>query len=95
MFVFLFYFITWATPTVPVKPAIDELLDRAVKNSLSVQMQSYKVEETKNLGSSQTAWSNPNLTLESQKGDDNTGMPINKHQLSIVQPITSPWKTNQ
>lgn len=90
MFVFLIM-LCWGEPT---KPNIDELLERAVKNSLSVQIQSYKVQETKSLGASQTAWNNPNITLESQKGDDNTGSPINKYQVSLVQPLTSPWKTN-
>lgn len=72
---------------------IDQWLDVAVQNSLQVQIQSYKVEETRSLGSSQTAWANPNVILESQKGDDNTGSPINKHQFMVVQPITSPWRT--
>ena len=93
MFVFLFFLTQIASSSNSTKTSIDELLERAVKNSLSVQIQSYKVEETRSLSSAQTAWSNPNVLLESQKGDDNTGMPINKHQFSIVQPITSPWRT--
>jgi outer membrane protein, heavy metal efflux system len=82
---------SWAAPSTQL--SIDQLLERAVQNSLQVQIQSYKVEETRSLGSAQTAWSNPNVTLESQKGDDNTGMPINKYQVSVIQPLTSPWRT--
>lgn len=76
------------------KIGIDQLLDRAVTNSLQVQIQSLKVEETKHLNSSQTAWNNPHVTVENQKGDDNTGMPINKYQVAVIQPLTSPWKTH-
>lgn len=93
MFFILAFTLSWASP-LPSKPNIDDLLERAVKNSLSVQIQTYKVEETKRLGESQTAWNNPNVTIEKQKGDDNTGMPINKYQISVIQPLTSPWKTN-
>lgn len=73
---------------------MDRLLERAVNNSLQLKIQTLKVEETKNLGSSQTAWNNPLVTVESQKGDDNTASPIQKYQVALVQPITSPWKTH-
>lgn len=75
------------------KLGIDQLLERAVNNSLQVKIQTLKVEETKYLGSAQTAWSNPHVTVESQKGDDNTGSTINKYQVAVWQPLTSPWKT--
>lgn len=79
--------------TASEKPGIETLLERAVNNSLQVKIQTLKVEETKHLGSSQTAWNNPLVTVESQKGDDNTGSPINKYQVAVWQPLTSPWKT--
>ncbi len=95
--IFLLLFFTgplFATEKTTEKIGIDQLLDRAVTNSLHVQMQALKVKETKHLNSAQTAWSNPNIIIESQKGDDNTNSPINKYQMAIVQPLTSPWKTN-
>lgn len=93
---FFVYFLNYAFLTVasPGRQDIDQLLDSAIKKSLTVQIQTYKVEETKHLGATMTAWNNPNFTMESQKGDDNTGMPINKHQFSLIQPLTSPWKTH-
>lgn len=75
------------------KFSIDELLQRAVNNSLQVKIQTLKVEETKHIGSSLTAWNNPLVTVESQKGADNTDSPINKHQIALLQPLASPWKT--
>jgi hypothetical protein len=76
------------------KFGIDDLLDRAVNNSLQVKLQTLKVAETKHLGSAQTAWNNPLVTIESQKGDDNTASPINKYQVALLQPLSSPWKTH-
>jgi outer membrane protein TolC len=75
------------------KFGINQLLDRAVTNSLQVKIQTLKVAETKYIGQSQTAWSNPLVTVENQKGDDNTASPINKYQVAFLQPLSSPWKT--
>lgn len=97
IFIFL-YFLSILTGTghaleVPAQ-SIDVLLEKAVENSLSVKAQNYKVEQQKNLNSASTAWANPSATIESLKGSDNTNMPINKYQVSLIQPLTSPWKNN-
>ncbi len=91
--IFIWSLVTIANAAPSSSRDIDQWLDLAVQNSLQVQIQSYKVEETRSLGSSQTAWSNPNVILEAQRGDDNTASPIDKQQFYIVQPLTSPWRT--
>lgn len=67
---------------------LSQLLDAAVRNSLSVQAQKFDVDSRDRLVSASTAWSNPQILLEGQKGDDNTAAPINNIKVSLIQPLS-------
>ena len=95
LFIFNLFFFTLSSAQAQIIASdIDTLLERAVGQSLRVKAQKFRVEQQQSLSQASSAWSNPNAIIESQRGRDNTDSPIDKYQFSILQPLTSPWKTN-
>lgn len=88
--IFFIYFlssISFAEESVPLQ----QLLDTSATKSLAVQSQSLDTVSKSRLKDASTAFANPIISLETQKGLDNTGMPIHNLKASLLQPISAPW----
>jgi outer membrane protein TolC len=71
--------------------SLKSLMERAAINSLGVQAQSLNVQADEQLVDASTAWQNPIVHMENQKGDDNTAAPINNLKVMASQTLPSPF----
>jgi outer membrane protein TolC len=75
----------------PDSVSLKNLLDRASINSLAVQAQISDVQAEEYLVHASTAWANPVVHVENQKGVDNTDSPINNLKIGASQALPSPF----
>lgn len=93
MFLVILFFLSQGSFALS-QPTLDQFLNQSVEKSFSVQSQSLETQAQSELVKGSTAWANPQLMVETQKGSDNTGSPIHNLKFSIQQPISSPWGLN-
>lgn len=87
LFIYLIGAFAFAETDVPLQ----QLLKTSVEQSLSVQSQGLDAQSKGSLVQSSDAWMNPQILLETQRGDDNTASPINNFKATLLQPISTPW----
>lgn len=71
---------------------LQQLLKTSVEQSLSVQSQELETASQKSLVEASDAWANPQILLETQRGDDNMGDSINNYRVTLLQPLNLPWR---
>lgn len=89
--VVIFVFLAGSSARAESSVPLQQLLKTSVEQSLTVQSQELDAASQKSLVGASDAWANPQILLDTQRGDDNMGDSINNYRVTLLQPLSLPW----